>query len=100
MVIKLLIHLEAVNVRRPVWWAESPDLPGFSATDAALRELLSRSRWVIEEILEERGVKPTELVLAYELVKTTRTENPVRASVEGQLPASQAQSDASLALVP
>ena len=70
MTVTLIIHEETAN-HASVWWAEAPDLPGFSVADETLPGLLSRSRLAIEEILEERGVDPSSLDLGYSLAATS-----------------------------
>jgi predicted RNase H-like HicB family nuclease len=51
MDIALQIHVEASEAGTPVWWAESPDLPGFTASADSLAEL----RTVVDEVLAEFG---------------------------------------------
>lgn len=41
MTVELLIHLEAAD-GEAVWWAESPDAPGFTAAAPDLAELRAR----------------------------------------------------------
>jgi hypothetical protein len=66
--VKIRIHLE--NVMEPssrlVWWAESDDVPGFSALADDLNELLVRCDISVADILSEAGRPPAEL--EYELV--------------------------------
>lgn len=48
--IRLVIHLEQPSPEVPlVWWAESPDLPGFSVMDDDLQGLIVRSKLAIED---------------------------------------------------
>jgi predicted RNase H-like HicB family nuclease len=47
---ELTIHLEAVE-GEVVWWADSPDVPGFSAAAPSLVELRERATAALEEIL-------------------------------------------------
>lgn len=47
---ELTIHLESVD-DEVVWWADSPDVPGFSAAAPSLVELRERASAALEEIL-------------------------------------------------
>lgn len=47
--IELIIHLEGVD-GEAVWWAESPDVPGFSAAAPSLIELRERAQAALEEL--------------------------------------------------
>ena len=49
MTTELIIHLEVAD-GDVVWWAESPDLPGFTAAGSSLGELRERAMAAIEEI--------------------------------------------------
>ncbi len=69
MAVRLLVHLEPFGGRK-IWWAESPDIPGFSASDATLKDLLTRSSWTLADIAEERGEDPSSVELVYQLVGT------------------------------
>lgn len=52
MDVRLHIYLEATP-SGVVWWSESPDVPGFHATDLRLQHLIQRSEVAIFEILGE-----------------------------------------------
>lgn len=82
MTIRLLVHLEPAGDRQ-LWWAESPDLPGFSASDDTLRALLARANWALAEITEEHGDDPIVDVM-YELVGTSGSDNPGSAEIGAQ----------------
>jgi hypothetical protein len=60
MGVELLIHLELVPAGHPrfVWWAESPQLPGFSAAADHLPDLLRRAYAAVPEVLAEDGDDP------------------------------------------
>lgn len=47
---ELMIHLEHAE-GEAVWWADSPDAPGFSAAASSLIELRERATAALEEIL-------------------------------------------------
>jgi hypothetical protein len=47
--IELVIHIEAAD-GEAVWWAESPDVPGFSAAAPTLVELRERSIAALSEL--------------------------------------------------
>jgi predicted RNase H-like HicB family nuclease len=49
MTTELIIHLEVAD-GEVVWWAESPDLPGFTAAGSSLSELRELATAAIEEI--------------------------------------------------
>ena len=54
MNVTLLVHLEAVESGL-VWWAESPEVPGFSVTSTTLRELQVRAKMAMADIAEDEG---------------------------------------------
>ncbi len=58
MRVTILVHLED-----GVWWAESPQVPGFSACQPSLRDVEAAAKLAIREILEELG---TEEPIAFE----------------------------------
>lgn len=65
--VQLVIHLEPTSpVGGLVWWAESPDAPGFSATDDELQGLIVRSRIAIEDAYPELRPLEFSYVLAEE----------------------------------
>lgn len=43
----------AINIHREdnIWWADSPDLPGFTRVDNTKQGLINRCRTAVEEIL-------------------------------------------------
>jgi predicted RNase H-like HicB family nuclease len=89
MTIRLVIHLEALP-DRPVWWAESPDVPGFSATEDTLGKLLNRAQWALDA---ELG-KPFQL--EYELASDPQSDLDLEIQVTGfseQLPKAEASSE-------
>lgn len=54
--IRLIIHLEQTGPTGTLmWWSESPDVPGFSATDQELQGLILRSRLAIEDARPDLG---------------------------------------------
>ena len=54
MDVTLLVHQEAGD-QGVVWWAESPEVPGFSATDVSLDGLRARARDALRDIAADRG---------------------------------------------
>jgi hypothetical protein len=50
----LIVHHETTD-DSAVWWAESPEFPGFSATDVSLDGLRARALEAIRDIAAERG---------------------------------------------
>lgn len=97
MAIRLLVHLEPSGDQQ-VWWAESPDVPGFSASDATLKDLLARSTWALAEITEERGEDPASMDLVYQLVGTVGSDNPTVAEVEPAPEAQRSDTDVRIAI--
>lgn len=62
MRVEVQLHLEAVPDEGFVWWAESPDVSGFSAAASHLPELLERCDSALSEILDD------SLEIAYRMV--------------------------------
>jgi hypothetical protein len=60
MDVNVLIHLEAVTEEHQfVWWAESPELPGFTASADDLPTLLRKCGAVVRELAGvEAKVRP------------------------------------------
>jgi len=96
MTIRLFVHLESAGDRQ-LWWAESPDLPGFSASDDTLRDLLARSSWALAEIAEEHGEDPNVDVV-YELVGTSGSDNPGSADIDAEPQSQRSDSDVRVAV--
>ena len=96
MTIRLLIHLEPAGDRQ-LWWAESPDLPGFSASEDTLRDLLARANWAISEIAEESGVGPM-VDVTYELVGTSGSDNPGSTDIDAEPLPQRSDSDVRVAV--
>jgi hypothetical protein len=73
MDVRVLVHLETVpGDQRLAWWAESPDVPGFSALDDDLPSLIVRTNLALEELLEDR-----QPIVSFELVSDPpRSDNP------------------------
>jgi predicted RNase H-like HicB family nuclease len=55
--IELVIHIEAAD-GEAVWWAESPDVPGFSAAAPTLADLRDRATAALAELRDD----PVEVV--------------------------------------
>jgi predicted RNase H-like HicB family nuclease len=85
MDVRLLIHLDRLDdEQRAVWWAESPDVPGFSAVGDTLRELRSCSISALEEICAAPIVVREQLIAVEEpgdAVPRVDTESPVQVVV-------------------
>lgn len=80
--IRLHIHLEPASPTGGlVWWAESPDVPGFSATDEELQSLIIRSRIAIEDAYPE--LAPAEFTFEMVLDEPTGSADFVP-SFEGE----------------
>ncbi len=52
MQVTILVHLE-----NGVWWAESPEVPGFSACQPSLRDVEAAAKLAIRDILAEGGIE-------------------------------------------
>jgi hypothetical protein len=96
MDVTVRIHLEQTD-GRATWWAEVPEVPGFSALGASLDELMARSRIALTEIASERW-PAARLVVRFELVPVASSENPVRARVDME-DAAQLEGSASAGVV-
>ena len=81
LVIRLLIHLDEAGDQR-VWWAESPDVSGSSASDETLRDLLVHASRALEEIVAEYAWDRDSVDVTYELIGTVRSGNPTSTEVE------------------
>lgn len=97
LVIRLLIHLAPAGDQQ-VWWAESPDVSGFSASDETLTDLLVRSTWTLEEIAAERGWDRRSVDVTYELMGTVQCGNPTSTDVEPGPLAQRSDSDVRVAV--
>lgn len=74
MDVRLLVHLERVG-EDTTWWAESPEVPGFSVAADDLAEVQARAKWALADILAETGHELGKV--AVELVATEPlTTNP------------------------
>lgn len=74
MTIELMLHLERAD-DQVVWWAETTDVPGFSAAADTLAELRERVR---SALLEITGGEPVELVERLAgLPSEAKTDSPV-----------------------
>ena len=78
--IDLVIHLETVNSHRVMWWADSPQVPGFSAAADSLSALRARAKEALAEVLGA-NVAWNECVA---MENTTDDQNP-RVAVESVL---------------
>jgi predicted RNase H-like HicB family nuclease len=59
--VTLKVHYEMSGPLEPTWWAESPDIPGFSAVYPSLAELQRQAEDAVRFALEA-----TEVELAWE----------------------------------
>ena len=61
MRVQLILHLEDNS-----WWAETPEVPGFSAVESNLNTLLVTAGRAIIDILEEqRGISAANIEFSY-----------------------------------
>lgn len=91
MVVQVVVHLERVPSEGVSWWAESPDLPGFSAAAPALVVLRALCVQTLHEMAEERP----ELLgaeIEWHLAATPSSSEGVAVSPDGE-PHSQGAPD-------
>lgn len=72
MKVQLLIHYEPAETKR-VWWAESPEVPGLSASADSLADVQALAKQAIVEILSEQDEPPDSIEIEARLVGT---DNP------------------------
>jgi predicted RNase H-like HicB family nuclease len=73
--VRLRVHYEMAGPFEPTWWADSPDIPGFSAVYPSLGELQRQAEDAVRFALEA-----TEVELAWE----TADDAPLWAAVHIQ----------------
>jgi predicted RNase H-like HicB family nuclease len=76
--ISLLVHGEFLpDARKIAWWAESPDVPGFSAAADTLVELRELATETIRDIWTDKNEDPETIELRWELLPPEpETEGP------------------------
>ncbi len=74
--ITLVLHSERLEDGSAVWWAESPQVPGFSATAESLQETITLSKQAILDAIAEREVALTALDWEFAFVESDRSEGP------------------------
>lgn len=79
MEVRVLVYLERAD-EGWVWWAEAPDVPGFSAADDSLQTLLIRSELALRDILAEERAE--DVAIRHELVGTPPASEGVRVKEE------------------
>lgn len=62
---RVIIHLENPSGGPGAWWAESPDLDGFTAAAPSLTELRVISERALREIVEEAGGDPLSAAISW-----------------------------------
>ncbi|MFP3883641.1 MAG: DUF1902 domain-containing protein [Actinomycetota bacterium] len=63
-----------------VWWADSPDIPGFSATDESLQSLMLVTEMAIADVAEENGW--SNYTIRYELEELTSQGDDLESHVD------------------
>ena len=53
MIVELHIRLEAGEGGEAIWWADSPQVPGFYVAEDSLPDLQARAKFALAEILPE-----------------------------------------------
>lgn len=74
MDVRVVLHLEPAGDAGMVWWAESPDVPGFSATDAGLNELVNICEAALADIASDIGALP--VVIQWHFASPVSSEGP------------------------
>lgn len=88
MDVRLLVHLER-HGDGATWWAESPQVPGFSVAADSLTELQILAKWALADILCEDG---GDVSVTVELVENEPiTSNPTHLVVQETQPAQEAR---------
>lgn len=84
MDVRLLVHLEEGD-GGTTWWAESPQVSGFSVAADTLNELQSLAKWALADILSEDGKDAESLSVTFELVENEPfTTNPAHLLQESE----------------
>ena len=73
--IELVLHTDRLDDGSVVWWAESPQLPRFSATADSLQETIALSKHAILDALAEEGSPPV-LEWRYTFAEPAHSEGP------------------------
>lgn len=82
MDIQLNVHFEPVGSDEWVWWADSDQVPGFTAAADHLKEMLKRARLALEaEGVITRDSKVTTLLVPAEPPSEPAALNDVRPDV-------------------
>lgn len=82
MDVTLRVHLDEADGPTG-WWADSPQVPGFSAAANSMDELVARATWALNDVVcdefsEELGDVTVELV-----ARESGTGNPASTLAEG-----------------
>lgn len=77
MEIKILVHGELIPESGAVsWWAEAPDLPGFSAAAATLVELRELAESSVRHIQGDEGLDSGDVTFRYQLKGQGHSRGP------------------------
>lgn len=68
MPVTVLIHAELIEGPKLSWWAESPDVPGFSAAAETLVELRGLTSQTLRDLAEDRGEDPETVEIRWEML--------------------------------
>lgn len=72
---KVVIHFERIpGTGKPAWWAESPDVPGFSAAAPTLTELRVTTERAVREIAEAEGMDPLGFSIDWHFAAESETD--------------------------
>jgi hypothetical protein len=73
----LHIRLESVPDEPPVWWADSPEVPGLYAANTSLAALQDEAAAAAIDALTDEGVDPDDIEIMPCLVDADGVESPL-----------------------
>jgi len=79
MSVRVVLHLERLpETDKPAWWAESPDVPGFSAAALSLYELRIMAERALRDLATEAGEDPMEVRIDWHFAAAPLSEATMR----------------------
>lgn len=91
MIINVTVQFEAFvhageDMPRSAWWAESPNLPRFSAVAPSLAELRNRVLLAVADLMGERGESMNDVELRYSLAPVPPATGAEQVNITTDLP--------------
>ena len=86
LIVRVVLHMEPLDSGATSWWAESPDLAGFSAAADSLVELRGLCTEAVHEIAAEDGLEVGRIAWSF-AQEDQVSGNPARAETSGAVPA-------------